>query len=541
MPEIIVATQHGHGDNLLYRPAVAKPTRGKRAEMPRATKKQQTLSNAKKTQTSTPQTGKSNVDWSVYLQKGVIAELQIKRYRGTTSIDFSELGINEDSSEEFRKFMSSYMTPGQKRLIPPEIEGQLKSIETTARQNLKECSFPCTAFDAQGKFIPASSYRKFKSTNEELKDRFFTIRDEFASNYDNIVAKVKKDYRVLAENIYMQAHPDAKRPSARFVSQFVDGIISQIPPKDTIVATFEYNTILRPIPQYLLNVIRKKKDIDERVMSIAASNMFDGVEGVNDTPAPDVAEHDEYIIPQQTDDVDLSEDDDAIDIEDIVDDDQQQQFDATDIRSVRKAKAAGVPVDRFVNSQTATRKRERQSTEAVSLSEEIANDVQKSLNDQSKAMATGFIIDIMTKLRTMAFEGATTIIQSIDKNNGKLVGRASMKAHSLIDDLHRMDYGDDVLRQMVDKLEMSLVSTEDKARDISAVRTAAVEMRDWAMQSLQEIAQMHYAGAPQPPVKERKPSDETPQRGRKRRKSDDTKINVPTVSKTRRTIKHRVV
>ena len=48
-------------------------------------------------------------------------------------------------------------------------------------------------------------------------------------------------------------------------------------------------------------------------------------------------------------------------------------------------------------------------------------------------------------------------------------------------------------------------------------------------------------GAPQPPVKERKPSDATQPKRRKKRKSDDTKINVPTVSKTRRTIKHRVV
>ena len=81
-----------------------------------------------------------DVDWSVFLQEGVIVTLTIKRYRGVTSVDFSELGIDDSSDAQLKSFLGEYIQPGQKRLIPPEIEGQLKSIETTARQNLKDGS-----------------------------------------------------------------------------------------------------------------------------------------------------------------------------------------------------------------------------------------------------------------------------------------------------------------------------------------------------------------------------------------------------------------
>ena len=482
-------------------------------------------SNNGRKRTAAPQRGRTSsgsIDWSIYLQKGVIAELQIKRYRGTTTIDFTELGIDEDSSAEFKSFMSSYMTPGQKRLIPPEIEGQLKSIETTARQNLKECSFPCTAFDAQGKFIPASSYRKFKIANEELKDRFFEIRDEFASNYDNIISRIKKDYGVLAKHLYMQSHPGARQVPSRYVTSFVDKIISQIPSKDIIVGTFEYNTILRPIPPYLLNVIRKKRDIDERVMSIAAAGTLDKEPAINVTPAPDVVERDTYIIEP----IDDAGDDDGIE---FVGDGAGDG--ASDIvRSVTESN------DRFMRSKTAKRKMALTASQnSVSVEDEISSDVQRSLNEQSRAMATGFIIDIMTKIRNMAYDGSCVIINSIEKNNGKLVGRTSMKAHSLIDDLKRMDYGDKALQAYVRKLETSLSDVNGKPRDVEAVKSAAIEMRDWAERSLDDIAKLHYAGAPQPPVKER--GSATSQKQQK--KSDDTKISVP-ASRRRRGIKKRL-
>lgn len=352
------------------------------------------------------------VDWSVFLQEGVIVTLTIKYYRGNTSVDFSELGIDDTSDEKLQAFLGEYITPGTKCLIPPEIKGQLKSIETTARQNLKDHSFDCSAFASNGKFVPKSMYAEFKKVNEELRDRFYTIRDEFADNYDSIIEHVRKDYKVLAANLYMQSHPTAKRINSRYVNNFVDKIVEQIASPDEIVAMFDFSTKLDRIPPYILNVISKKNNIDEKVMRIATSNQ----------PA------------------------------------QLAQVASNRSRSTKKQS-----------------------------DDEIERDIQKSIDEQSEMQADDFVADIVTKVHTDAVEGADAVIKSIDKNNGKLMGRASVKAHSLIEDLRMMNfYGDAELEEKVSAFEEALGPDKSK-RNVDAVKKAAEELRDWSQESLDEI------------------------------------------------------
>lgn len=346
-----------------------------------------------------------NVDWSVFLQEGVIVTLTIKYYRGTTNVDFSELGIDDTQDAKLQDFLSAYITPGTKCLIPPEIKGRLKSIEQTARQNLKEHSFDCSAFASNGKFVPKSMYAEFKKNNEMLRDQFYAIRDDFADNYERIIEHVRKDYRVLATNLYKQSHPSAKRVSPKYVNAFVEGIISQIATPEEIVASFEFSTKLDRIPPYILNVISKKNNIDEKVMRIAASNQ-----------------------PQTTP--------------------KRKKVDPAD---------------------------------------EIEQDIQASIQEQSQMQAEDFVADIVMKVRSDAMEGADAIVRSIDKNDGKLMGRASVKAHSLIEDLRsRNFYGDEKLEEKVAALEVAL-GPDKTNRDVSAVRTAAEELREWSQDSLDEI------------------------------------------------------
>lgn len=394
------------------------------------------------------------VDWSVYLQKGVIIDLQIKRYRGTTSIAFSELGFDTESSSELNKFLSSYLKPGQKSLIPPEIEGQLKSIETAARQNLKDCSFDCSTFDSQGRFVPASAYADFKKANQEFERRFWAIRDEFAHSYQEIVQRVCNDYKVLAENLYLQSHPDETVASEKYVNDFVKNIKSQIPPKNEIIAQFEYNTFMRKIPDYLLGVIRKKNDIDEKAMRIAATS----------------------------------------------------------------------PVKKAEKKTTAKQK--------PTIHEVIEADLQESMKDQSEAMVQGFLHEIPMQLRQTAVEGANSVIASIDKNNGKLVGRASIKAHNLVNELKRMDfYGDADLQAMLSSFELSLQESEDSPRDVSEIRKTAVELRDWAQGSMKTMKK-NYS-----PSKRRTPKVKPAQR--KPAEDGKVKISVPKNNAMRRTAKNK--
>lgn len=405
-----------------------------------------------------------NVDWSVFLQEGVIVTLTIKYYRGTTSVDFSELGIDDTSDEKLQAFLGEYIQPGTKCLIPPEIKGQLKSIETTARQNLRDHSFDCSAFASNGKFVPKSMYAEFKKTNEELRDRFYTIQDEFADNYEKIIEHVRKDYKVLAANLYMQSHPQAKRVSSRYVNTFVDKIVEQIASPEEIVASFEFSTNLDRIPPYILNVISKKNNIDEKVMRIATSNQ-----------------------PQKP-------------------------------ASSKKTKKAS-------SSSTA-------SADKDASIDEIERDIQASIAEQSEMQAEDFVSDIVMKVRTDAIEGADAIVKSIDKNNGKLMGRASVKAHSLIDDLRKMNfYGDQELEEKVAALEEALGPDKSK-RDIPAVKSAAEDLRKWSQDSLDEI----YAS-----TVDRKSSASTRKKATKaktEKEKQKTKISVPKNTR-RRTIKQR--
>lgn len=421
-----------------------------------------------------------NVDWSVFLQKGVIITLTIKRYRGTATVDFSELGINA-ADEKLKEFLGEYIQPGQKKLIPPDIDGQLKSIETSARNNLKEKSFDCSAFASSGKFVPETMYAEFKATNEELKNRFYEVRDEFSNNYDNIVDKVCGDYKVLAENLYMQSHPAAKRPSAKYVNQFVDKIREQIPTAEEICASFEYTTVLRRIPDYLLKAIRSKNNIDEKVMRIAASNQ-NNVEQVIRERRSATEELDDYKQDETKQNTPRNE---TI----ATDEGNSSKTDVT----VSSGKHAGTTTrNGKQNSKKSTIQAPSAPPKGLEYEsiDEIERDIRESMNNQSRGMADNFISDIKSRLCTDAASGAKKIVESIDKNNGKLVGRASIKAQSLVRDLRKMNfYKDQDLDECVAALESSLECNEETGnRDVAEIRKAANELRIWSETTLAEIS-----------------------------------------------------
>lgn len=377
--------------------------------------------------------GNPEVDWGVFLQKGVIVDIQIRRYRGMTTLDFAELGINEEASEVFKQFLAKYIRPGQKRLIPSAIEGHLRSIESQARQNLKEHSFPCDALGEGGKFVPVSAYRDFKEENERLCAEFYQVRNEFAENYDAIIERVRRDYKVLAENLYRQSHPDAKRMNRKFVNQFVDSIVSQIPPKEDIVETFTYTTILRRISPYLLSVMKRQPNIDAQAMRIEAA-------GHSSSPQ-------QALLPQVSD--------------------------AEHTRRRTHDKVNQMTSYQFVEDDT---------------EELITNDIDESLRTRADVMRSQFIDDVMVRLRTTAYEGARAIVDSIDRNDGKFIGRTSMKATSTVATLRKMDfYGDPELQSLVDALDESITITDDRERDVPSIRAAAQAMYEWARSSLGQI------------------------------------------------------
>lgn len=391
---------------------------------------------------------RGRVDWDVYLQRGVIVELQIQRYRGVSTFDFSELGLRVDDSDELKSFISSYLRPGKKRLLPPDIDNQLSSIETLARQNLESCSFPCDAFATQGKFVPESSYLEFKRRNQELCARFYGIRDNIVSNYSDLIDRIKDDYTIFAKELWEQENGSSRKGKKAFIDGFVGRIASQIPSVEEISASFKYNTFLHKIPERLLDVIREQKNESVSVVKLAAA----------------VQPH----IPKE-----------------------HQE-------NIKKAKEENISMKPSSNKNQSNNKKktknvknvenvENDSIESnVNVQERIANDIRDSVREQASAVSTSFLTDVVMSLRIQAFQGAEQILLSIDKNDGKLVGRASTKAHSLISDLRKMDfYGDSDLEEILDWLEYSLDGTEN--RDMDDIKSALTEMRKWAFDSIQYL------------------------------------------------------
>lgn len=424
-------------------------------------------------------------DWAVYLQEGVIVTLTIRRYRGTTTVNFAELGIDDNSDAQLKRFLDEYIQPGQKRLIPPEIEKRLRSIETMARQNLKDNSFDCTAIASSGKFVPKTMYKSFKETNAELSDRFYEIRDEFASNYDKIISKVRRDYKILANELYMQAHPNAKSPSPKYVKSFVDEIVNQIPSKDEIVASFEYRTTLRRIPDYILNVIRQKMMHQESKSSSYSSSHQGPSSGKKiDSDDDFLSNHGEQEIqqknPSNSSDIDnYNDDSNQSDEPQAVMNDETIRKGANELAiangtgSILSAGPDGIDAN---------------ASDASSY-DEISVDIRNAMEEQAKEQADDFIDDIRIQVYDDAITGAASIASSIDKNNGKLVGRASIKAYSLIDNLDKMNfYGDENLNSLISQLRESL-GEDSRNRNVTAVKAAAMALYDWASDESSKIRQ----------------------------------------------------
>ena len=113
---------------------------------------------------------------SQLMQRGVIVQLHIGRFRGLKRVTREDLGLGELSDEEYF-FFREYVSLGQKKLLPPRITRQFDRIDGRARDCLEVHSYQ-TAF---GRFVPCTAYPGFKERIEGLRKEYFETRDAFLS------------------------------------------------------------------------------------------------------------------------------------------------------------------------------------------------------------------------------------------------------------------------------------------------------------------------------------------------------------------------
>lgn len=114
--------------------------------------------------------------------------------------------------------------------------------------------------------------------------------------------------------------------------------------------------------------------------------------------------------------------------------------------------------------------------------------VQRTVLGEDGSNIETFLDTVVSYLRELARDGSDEILASIDRNNGKLVGRTSVQARNLIKKIRLKDfYGDVRLREYVDRLE-ELLAAAPADRSVIEIRSTFAKLRDYSTESLDELA-----------------------------------------------------
>ena len=376
-----------------------------------------------------------SIDFNVFLQDGVIIDLQIKRWRGKNKLDESELGLQQNSNPDYNEFMKKYVSLGSKNLFPKDVLERISSIEVRSRKNLKELSYE----SPWGRFVPLTAYDQWKEGNEKLQEDFFDIRDEIVRDYSKIVERVKKDYLPLAGTVYKRinnyAIDQVREVPKDFVQDFLQGILDQIPTAEEIRESFIFEVIISALPDLVTGMPGSEPNVS---YENKPRKNLDWDSPNNDyTPSKN-------IIPN-TDKL-----------------------------------TKNIPEETMVGSILTDKEKQAKK-------KEIQKDINKSLLGKNNEKLESFINSVLSQIREISIEASNDILESIDKNDGKMVGRASIRARNLISKVRALDfYGDATIKQHIDEIE-ALLDEKPKKRSVEKIRERVQNLKDYSETSLQTI------------------------------------------------------
>ena len=189
------------------------------------------------------------------MESGVIIEIHIRRWRGRSHLDFSDLGLPQKESD---KIYAHLLNLGSKKLLP-KAEGHagrqgrdisyvdvLDYIDGRARRWLDIHSLKTH----WGQFVPYTMYADWKKGNEEIKEEYFKIRDELKSNYKHVLSDLMSEYHQMAEAAYVRAKALSKTQMSKeaYVEKFMQYIKASVPSAETIYNSFDYETVISFVP-----------------------------------------------------------------------------------------------------------------------------------------------------------------------------------------------------------------------------------------------------------------------------------------------------
>jgi len=198
-------------------------------------------------------------NWAlVLMNRGILIKLRISRWAGNFKLTPDILGL-KFMDDEMNDFIKKYIHLGSHKLLPVNINKELQGIELRARRILDDHSFSTL----WGHFVPFKAFESWQKNNEEVKQDYINAAKQVGYQYNSIVNIVREDYKKLAKDVWHRLHPNDPIPLDSFMENFVNDIVSKIPPREELVASFEYESVflIVPMPSLIEADIAKADDI----------------------------------------------------------------------------------------------------------------------------------------------------------------------------------------------------------------------------------------------------------------------------------------
>jgi hypothetical protein len=190
--------------------------------------------------------------WAMkFLDGGVTVKLKIGRWQGMTKLRPEDLGIKLSDDPKKAKEQRQYLALGDKMLLPPSIIDRLNVVEVMGRKNLTGWAIDDKSF---GYFMTATAWRMFKTRHDELRERYFEIRDEIIANYDDLKAEVREKYVAFGQDAWRRLRrqgPNVPVPE-EWVEAYVTRVMARFPTKEYIANSFYYEAVPTIVPLYAM-------------------------------------------------------------------------------------------------------------------------------------------------------------------------------------------------------------------------------------------------------------------------------------------------
>lgn len=198
-------------------------------------------------------------NWALALMsQGIIVKLSISRWRATAPLRSDELGLKFNDNEGV-DFMKKYVVLGYEQLLPPQIRSELNIIDFRARNTLKEYSFDTV----WGRFVPYSAFDAWERENNIIRNDFFEAAKAIGLKYDEIIQTVKDEYRKMAKDVWTRLYHNQGNPTESFIEDYISKVISKIPSRTDMVASFKYDVtyFIIPMPSMIEDNISRAREI----------------------------------------------------------------------------------------------------------------------------------------------------------------------------------------------------------------------------------------------------------------------------------------